>query len=136
MKIFIICSKAFYNKIPKIKAKLEEYGHEIYLPNSYDNPGLEQETWDLGEEEHRKFKSKMLKKSEEKIKSMDAVLTLNFEKNGISNYIGGATFLELYEAFRYNKKIFLYNQIPEGMLYDEIHSFGPIIINGNLSLVK
>lgn len=136
MKILIICSKAFYNRIPEIKEKLENNGHEIFLPNSYNNPSAEKEAWNLGEEEHKNFKNRMFKKSKETIKKMDAVLTLNFEKNGIPNYIGGATFIELYDAFRYDKKIYLYNPIPEGMLYDEIHGFGPIILNGDLSLIK
>jgi hypothetical protein len=35
-----------------------------------------------------------------------------------------------------NKKIYLYNDIPEGMLYDEISGFAPIVINGDLSLVE
>jgi hypothetical protein len=96
--------------------------------------------WDLGKEEHQKFKSKMYKQSEEVTSKMDAVLVLNLdkEKDGmiLKNYIGGATFLEMYDAFRLGKKIFLYNDIPEGMLYDEIEGFNPIIINGNLDLIK
>ena len=74
--------------------------------------------------------------SKERIQTIDAVLTLNYDKNGQKNYIGGATFLELYEAFMANKKIFLYHEIPEGMLYDEINGFSPIIINENLDEVK
>lgn len=35
-----------------------------------------------------------------------------------------------------NKKFYLYNDIPEGTLYDEISGFSPIVINGKLSLVK
>ena len=136
MKIFIICSKAFYGNIPPIKEKLEAKGHEIFLPNSYDNPAAEKEAWNLGEKEHAEFKARMFKMSAEKIKSMDAVVTLNFDKNGKKNYIGGATFIEIYEAFMKNKKIYLYNDIPEGMLYDEISGFSPIVINGDLSLVK
>ena len=136
MKIFIICSKAFYDKIPDIKEKLEKQGHEILLPNSYDNAKAEEESWKLRKEEHAKFKKEMFIKSKEKVKNIDAVLTLNFEKNGKKNYIGGATFLELYDAFMENKKIYLYNEIPEGMLYDEISGFSPIVINGNLDMVK
>ena len=67
---------------------------------------------------------------------MDAVLVLNYDKNGNKNYIGGATFLEMYEAFMNDKKIYLYNDIPEGMLYDEIEGFSPVILNGNLDLIK
>ena len=78
----------------------------------------------------------MFRMSEKRIAEMDAVLTLNFDKNGVKNYIGGATFLELYVAFMKNKKIFLYNPIPEGMLYDEIAGFMPTVINGNIELVR
>lgn len=132
MKIFIICSKVFYDRIPKIKEMLENRGHEIYLPNCYDNPGMEAEMKNYGRDKHIEFKAKMLRHSEGLIRGMDAVLVLNFNKNGIDNYIGGATFLEMYDAFRLEKKIFLYNQIPEGILKDEIIGFNPTILNGNI----
>lgn len=136
MKIFVICSKVFYHKIPPIKEQLEQAGHIVVLPNSYDNPDAEQESKNLGEEEHAAFKARMFRLSEEKSKQVDAVLTLNLEKNGIKNYIGGATFLEMYDAFKLGKKIFLYHDIPEGMLYDEISGFSPIVIKEDLSLIK
>lgn len=136
MKILIICSKAFYKDIAPIKEKLEEMGHDIELPNSYYEPDAEKKSWDSGEKAHSEFKARMFRMSAERIAQMDAVLTLNFDKNGKKNYIGGATFLELYEAFMKNKKIYLYNKIPEGMLYDEIAGFNPIVINGDLSLVR
>ena len=78
----------------------------------------------------------MFKLSRDVILTQDAVLVLNFEKNGVKNYLGGATFLEMYEAFMNNKKIFLYNDIPEGILKDEICGFAPILIHGDLNLVK
>ena len=137
MKILVICSKKFYSKIEEVKQELEKRGNEIFLPNCYDDPTAEQKAWDLGVEEHQKFKAKMYKQSEDTISKMDAVLVLNLdkEKDGkiLKNYIGGATFLEMYDAFRLGKKIYLYNDIPEGMLYDEIEGFGPIIINGDLN---
>ena len=140
MKILIICSKKFYSKIEEVKKILEEKNNEVFLPNCYDDPTTEQKMWDLGKEEHQKFKAKMYKQSEGIISEMDAVLVLNLdkEKDGeiIKNYIGGATFLEMYDAFRLGKKIYLYNDIPNGMLFDEIEGFGPIIINGDLSLIK
>lgn len=135
MKIFIICSKVFYEKIPPIKLELERMGHEVILPNSYDNPGAEKESQEQGKEAHEEFKRRMFERSQEVAKEVDAVLTLNFEKNGVENYIGGATFLELYDAFMLGNKIFLWNDIPEGILYDEIHGFSPKVINGNLSKV-
>lgn len=140
MKILIICSKKFYSKIEEVKKILEEKNNEVFLPNCYDDPTAEQKMWDLGKEEHQKFKAKMYKQSEETISKMNAVLVLNLdkEKGGeiFKNYIGGATFLEMYDAFRLGKKIYLYNDIPNGMLFDEIEGFGPIIIKGDLNLIK
>jgi hypothetical protein len=134
MKIFIICSKVFYDKIPPIRSQLEAQGHKTILPNSYDNPNAEKESHALGDAEHKAFKKRMFERSRRVTAEVDAVLTLNFEKNGVPNYIGGATFLELYDAFTLGKKIFLWNDIPEGILYDEIHGFDPVILNGDLSL--
>ena len=140
MKILIICSKKFYSKIEEVKKGLEKKNIEVFLPNCYDDPTAEQKAWDLGVEEHQKFKAKMYKQSEDTIKKMDSVLVLNLDKEKdskiLKNYIGGATFLEMYDAFRLGKKVYLYNDIPDGMLYDEIEGFGPIIINGDLELIK
>ena len=140
MKLLIICSKKFYSKIEEIKKELEKKNIEVFLPNCYDEPDTEQKMWNLGKEEHQKFKVRMFNQSEEIISKMDAVLVLNFDKEKdnklLKNYIGGATFLEMYDAFRLNKKIFLFNDIPQGMLYDEVEGFNPIIINGNLDMIK
>ena len=137
-KIMIICSKNFYDMIPKIKEVLENK-YEIYLPNCYDKPNTELEIKKLGVEKHREFKSRMYRQSEEVISNMDAVLVLNMdkEKDGViyKNYIGGATFLEMYDAFRFNKKIYLYNDIPEGILNDEIIGFGVEVINRDLERI-
>ena len=140
MKILIICSKRFYDNIPNIKKELIKNDIEVFLPNCYDDPTKEERMWHLGKDKHQEFKAKMYKQSEDTIKNMDAVLVLNFDKNTEGkiekNYIGGATFLEMYDAFRLNKKIYLYNDIPKGILYDEIEGFAPIIINGDLSKIK
>ena len=138
MKVLIICSKRFYDKIPMIKEVLESNNNEVFLPNCYDDPEAEKRMWESGK--HHEFKAEMYKQSADTICKMDAVLVLNFNKetDGViyKNYIGGATFLEMYDAFRFGKKIYLYNAIPEGMLYDEIEGFNPIIINGNIDVIK
>ena len=109
MRIFIISSASFYEKIEPIKLELENMGHTIFLPNTYDNPNLEKETWKKGFKAHAELEKELFKKSEDTIKNVDAVLCVNYEKHGIENYIGGATFLEMYDAFRLGKKIYLYN---------------------------
>ena len=133
MKILLICSKAFYDKLPKYKQSLQELGHDVFLPNCHDKP--ETEAKYRGTPEHHIFKAKMFRQSEETIKNMDAVLVLNFNKNGQENYIGGATFLEIYDAFRMNKKIFFINDIPNNMLKDELIGLNPTIINDDLNKI-
>ncbi len=136
MKIFIIASKNFYGKIPEIEGELRSAGHVLTMPNCYDDPSTEKRYKEMGNGEHSEWKAAMLKKSENTIKDIDACLVLNFDKNGVKNYIGGATFLEMYDAFRFNKKIFLYNDIPEGILYDEIVGFNPVVLNGDLKKIQ
>ena len=134
MKILLICSKAFYDKLSFFKTELENLGHKVFMPNCWDCPETEDKF--RGTKEHSLFKAKMFKQSEDTIKKMDAVLCLNYDKNNQKNYIGGATFLELYDAFKQNKKIYLLHAIPDGMLKDELIGFNPIIINEDLTKIK
>lgn len=135
MKIFIICSKHFYNTVPAIKKTLEANGHAITLPNCYDDPATEDRLRAIGNDTHAEWKATMLRHSADVMEQIDAVLVLNFDKHGVANYIGGATFLEMYDAFRLGKKIFLYSGIPSGILADEIIGFNPTIINGDLNKI-
>ena len=134
MKIFVICSKAFYDRVGNIKSSLEKMGHEITLPNCYDCPNMEANY--RGTSEHAAWKASMIKHSEEVIGGVDAVLVVNYDKNGQKNYIGGATFLEIYDAFRLGKKIFFMNDLPEGMLKDELIGFNGQVINEDLNKIK
>ena len=136
MKIFIICSKQFYKDIPPILEKLKKQGHHCMMPNCYDDPNAETKSWTGGEQAHSDFKRNMFLRSRKVTEDVDAVLCLNFEKDGNMNYIGGATFLELYDAFMMNKKIFIWNDLPQGIFYDELHGFAPAIIQGDLNLIK
>lgn len=135
MKIFICASRYLYEHVGKVKEELEKAGHVITVPNSYDNPGKENEMKEVGSEEHSKWKRSMIRLQKEKVLANDAIVVLNMEKNGQPNYIGGATFLEIFQAFDNDKKIFLYNPIPEGIFKDELLGINPVILNGNLDLV-
>ena len=136
MKILIVCSKYHYHKIPEIKKELESAGHKIMLPNSYEEPFKEEELKKLNKQEHIAWKQKMMRLHEPKIKSNDAVLVLNLEKNNIPNYIGGATFMEIIKAWELNKKIFFYNNLPNCSFTDELTAINPILINQDLSKIK
>lgn len=132
----IITSGIFYNRIPEIQEPLEALGHEIKLPNSYGEKFDKMALRSLSDEKFANFKEPLLRKNKENIESQDAVLVLNLDKDDVANYIGGATFLEIYEAWRMKKKIYIYNELPQNIFLDELRGMRPVIINGNLGLIK
>ena len=136
MNIFICASKYNYGRVAPIKAELEAMGHKITVPNSYDEPMKEEDMKKIGPEAHRQWKAAMIRLQAEKVEANDAVLVLNFEKNGQPNYLGGATFLEIFRAFDKGKKIFLFNPVPDNIFKDELLGMGPMVIHGDLSKIK
>ncbi len=144
MKITICGSLNFSEDILKIKEKLEARGHEIKLPKSIIDFSIknsaEADKFKADREKYMKVKPTYTKEHFKNIADSDAVLIVNEKKHGIKNYIGGATFAEIMLAFHYNKKIFLMNPIPTdeklAVIRDEIESVKPVVINGNLDLIK
>jgi len=136
MNIFITASKSAYHEVEKIKLILEAAGHNVTPPNGFDNPNAEEVTRNYSPEQYSDWKAQMIREDGRIVAKHDAVLVLNYEKNGQENYIGGATFLEMFKAFDLGKKLFLYNPIPDGMLTDEIIGLQPIVINQDLSLLQ
>ena len=136
MKIFIVGSKYNFDKIPSIKETLENDGHVVTVPSGFADPYKELEVQKLGKGKYLKFKTFMLQEQGKRVEANDAVLVLNFDKNNQKNYIGGATFLEVFKAWELGKKIFFYNKLPDGILHDELVGMNPMVINGDLSQVK
>ncbi|MDE2019582.1 MAG: hypothetical protein KGJ13_04505 [Patescibacteria group bacterium] len=86
MKIFLCASKYNYGKVAPIKSRLEAMGHVITVPNSYDEPMKEEEMKKISPEAHQQWKAAMIRLQKEKVDANDAILVLNFEKNGQPNY--------------------------------------------------
>lgn len=136
-KIFIVCSKWCYQYVPDIKIRLEQIGYEVILPNYFEDPLIEEKIKkDMTKQEHINFCKESFRISQNKSKDSDAILVLNMnkEKDGVvySNYIGGATLLEMYDSYLLEHPIFLYNEIPNNMLYDEIEGMNPVVLNQRL----
>lgn len=134
MKIMIVCSYAFYDKIEPIETELKKMGYQTILPNGYKDIGFivkHREDDDFAD-----WIASLRRKSEQIIKDIDALLVLNYTKKEVDYYIGGSTFLEIYDAFRMGKKIFIINPIPEGILTDEVIGMKPVILNGDLSIIR
>lgn len=128
MRIMIICSKKNYGLVEDWKISLENLGHTVILPNCIDNPNAEAESKVAGT--HAMFKRTMYQQSASLISSCDAVLCINPTRNDTNGYIGGATFIELYEAYNMGKKIYLTDIVEQLDLCDEVDSFLPTVISG------
>lgn len=147
MKITICGSIAFFDEMDKIKNELEKLNYDVRLP-PYE---IEDENGNLipVKEYYEKRKSEnddeswiwdrkeeAIKNHFNKIEWSDAIIVLNYDKNDIANYIGANTLIEMGLALHLGKKIFLLNNIPEISYKEEILGMKPIVINGDLSLIK
>lgn len=141
MKITICGSVMFRKEMVEIRDKLDKMGHEgIICPIMEDlasgrNPRLMEEI----KRNHGGVKRKhgFIKWYYNSIVNSDAILVLNYDKNGIKDYIGGNTLMEMGFAHVHDKKIFLLNPIPQNVPYvDEIKAMTDVILDGDLSKIK
>ncbi|MFA6160706.1 MAG: hypothetical protein WCT54_02340 [Patescibacteria group bacterium] len=139
MKITICGSISFFDEMQKTQQELESLGHEVKLPPSEiinetgrlmpvkEYYALRKATetedgwiWDRKEEAmHNHFN---------KVEWADAILVLNYSKNGIDGYIGANTLLEMGLAFHLKKPIYLLHQIPTISYKEEILGMKPEVI--------
>lgn len=133
MKIVICASMSAIKKIIEVQEELKILGHFVVVPKNLEKHLAK--TFSSAESTEEKIKDNLIVGYFEKIKDSDAVLVLNLDKNGIENYIGGNTFLEMGFAYVLNKKIFLINNIPEVSYRDEIISMQPVILSGDLKKI-
>jgi|SRR3989344_1527642 len=136
MKITICASLSFVKEMKKVFDELRKLNHEVLLPKTAErilNGELSQEQ--INKDKGTKAFSESIIKNDAirihytKIKDSDGILVLNYNKNGIKNYIGCAVFLEIGFAHILNKKIFLLNEIPNINYKEEIIAMQPIILN-------
>ena len=137
----------FYDEMLKIKKELENKSHEVQIPiYKISNENGEQMSVEdynnlrknniITSDEYAAKKKGAILEHFDKIKWCDLILVVNCDKNGIRNYIGANTLMEMGLAMHLGKKIFLLNGIPEVAYKEEILGSSPAIINGDLSLIK
>ena len=121
----------------EIEKKLQALGREVILPPfTHDYAALDEMDKMHSESANNKIKHNLVGVYYEEIKNSDAILVINIERKGIRGYIGGNSFLEMGFARVLNKPIYLWDGIPEMSYRDEIEAMQPIIINGDLFLIK
>ena len=142
MKIAICGSMKFAKDMHEAYKFLTDKGHKAFLPEfvvEFVNGDLDWELGTLSREEGAKKKKEhdLIRNHYNKIKESDAILVVNNEKNGVKNYIGANTLIEMAFAYILNKKIYLLNDLPDfDYLLEETKAMEPIILNGNLEKIK
>ena len=136
MKICICCSLSFTDEVKKIADRLHELGHEVLLPNGVIIDAIHKPDFDSVEAK-RGNGYDFVREHFKKIEESDAMLVCNFTKNGIDNYIGANTFLEMGFAYYIKKPIYALNPLPDyKYINDELLNFDVKVINGDLSEIK
>ena len=147
MKITICGSIAFIEEMKDAKNKLEKIGHEVKMPplevpDEKGNMIPVIEYWRIRKVADANAawvwdrKEEAIRNHFEKIEWADAILVLNYSKKDVPNYIGANTLIEMGIAFHRRKPIFLLNPIPEVSYTEEILGMKPIVLNGDLALIK
>ncbi len=140
MKI-MVCGSMFYAKeMNATKSKLKKMGHEVILPCDIDkhleDPGLSD---NLEDDAKYCIENDVMKKCFSMLPKCDAILVLNYPKNGIEGYIGTASLMEIGIAYFLGKKIFILNQVPhpsKARWAHEISIIKPIVLDNDLSKIK
>jgi len=143
MKIAICGSLNFTFEIEKLANELRKMGFETSIPISSEKILKGEFSLEEIKKEKKdgKFSERAITHDSIRIywgiiKNSDAILVANYEKDGISGYIGGNAFLEMGFAHVLKKRIFLLNGIPEMNYRDEIRAMQPIVLGGDLSKIE
>ena len=81
----------------------------------------------------------MLREFMDLVASSDALLVLNYPKNGIDGYIGTSVIIELGLGYYLQKKLFILNSLPDYHKVrwaHEVAMMTPICIHGDLTKVR
>lgn len=143
-KTVVICSSAsFYKQAIEIRNALKKMGFKVSVPltagkmeKAGDYRVETVKTWFSNPNDYNR-KTFLTKHHFNKIAKGDSILVLNYEKNGKLGYIGGAVLMEMGIALHLGKKVYILNPIDESVSYkEEILGILPVILNGDLSLMK
>lgn len=100
MKICVCCSLTFTDEVKKLAEELQKLGHEVFLPNGVMMDVIHRSDFDPVVAK-RGNGYDAIRGHFKKIEESDAILVCNYTKNGVENYIGANTFLEMGFAYYY-----------------------------------
>lgn len=137
MIIGIIGSMQFTDQMLEVREQLREQGHDAYITDLHKTM-IGKDADEIEEIKlHQKYHMDAIREFWNAMQGGDAVLVLNYDKNGVENYVGGNTLMEIGFAHVLDQDVYLLNDVPD-MDYckSEIEAVKPTIIHGDLTRIK
>lgn len=141
-QIIISASVRFYQQVVETKQSLVRLGHEVIIPPL----AVEMEKRNDYVFEHfidsfyhgdvDSQVPEIIYSYFQMIRKADSLLVVNLTKHGLDGYIGGNVLMEMGMAYADQKPIYLLYPANEELPYiSEIKAMGPIVLDGDLSLI-
>ena len=137
VKITLCGSMVFAPEMVELGRELKRRGHQAdlrFFTKQYAK--MNSKTKMHHEATRNKIKYDLIRKYYRKIKRSQAVLIVNITRNGVRNYIGGNSLIEMAFAHILRKKIYLLNPMPKMKYTDEIAAMQPLVLKGDLDGIK
>ncbi len=127
----------FTDKMITVCDALRRLGHEPFMSKFKDDYAGKSDSEIEKFKQRNQYENDAIREFWKPMQAADVLLVLNYDKNGIQNYIGGNTFLEMGFAHVLNQRIYLWGPIPDMPYYHtELLAMRPIVINGDLTKIK
>ena len=140
MKIAIIGSMKFTQEMLATEKKLRELGHDANIPLGVE-PHLSDGTFVDNLEDNLAFciEHNVMRRNFQQVAESDAVVVLNYKRNGVEGYIGISALMEMAIAHFLKKKIFLMRATPKmshARWAHEVAIMQPTVINDDLKKIR
>jgi hypothetical protein len=133
MKIGMVGSLKFIDEFKATYNALIAEGHEVYVLKEIE--AILKDEADV-EEYKSKVQEHYLLDFWKLIQDADALIVLNYDKQGTKNYVGGSTLIGMSFAHVLGQTIYMMNPLPMTQSYfDEILHMKPVVLNGDLSAI-
>jgi len=140
MKIMILGSMTFAKEMLAIEQQLNELGLEAIAPfDAKEHAEDDALVDDFARNMEYCIRDDVIRKGFQQVADADAVLVLNYPKNGTEGYIGTSALMELGIAHWLGKKIFLLHNIPapeQCRWAHEVQIMQPIILEGDFTRIS
>ncbi|MEO1285212.1 MAG: hypothetical protein AAFV92_10075 [Pseudomonadota bacterium] len=132
MKICLSGSMSSIDRMETLSTQLKALGHQVLVPSRGTELHMAER---LARADTLERKAIFVEDHLEKIRASDAVVIANFEKDGVSGYVGSSALMEAAMAYALGKQLFVLNESALDDVESDLSSLGAIQLNGDYRLI-